>query len=335
MSKPGPRAATHQGRTPGQPSSRVALAVCIIAAVQLLLVLLFAWSSSRSAPHDLPFAVAGPKPAVDSLVQGLEHAQPGTFTVTKLADDAAARAAVTDRKVYGALSLSKTGATLYTAAAASPAVAQALTQSIPAALKQALPQAAVTVTVTELVPNPADDPHGASLPTALIPITLTSIAAGAVIGLLAGTRRLRLGSLAMYAVLAGALSTLAIQTLVGGLTGSWLSNAAVITLAALAIASATTGLVAVAGPAGAVVSALVVFFVGFPFSGATTAWQLVPTPWGQLAQYLPVGATNTALRSVAFFDGAASAASLTVLALWGAVGLGLSLLTRRRLELVG
>ena len=139
----------------------------------------------------------------------------------------------------------------------------------------------------------------------------------------------------MSAVLAGALSTLAIQTLLGGLTGSWLSNAAVITLAALAIASATTGLVAVAGPAGAVVSALVVFFVGFPFSGATTAWQLVPTPWGQLAQYLPVGATNTALRSVAFFDGAASAVSLTVLALWGAVGLGLSLLTRKRFGAVG
>lgn len=333
MPTQGPIAATHQGMTPGQPSSRVALAVCIIAAVQLLLVLLFAWSSSRSAPHDLPFAVAGPKPAVDSLVQGLEHAQPGTFTVTKLADDAAARAAVINRKVYGALSLSTTGATLYTAAAASPAVAQALTQSIPPALKQALPQAAVTI--TELAPNPTDDPHGAALPTALIPITLTSIAAGAVIGMLTGTRRLRLGALAMYAVLAGTLSTLAIQTLLGGLTGSWLSNAAVITLATLAMASATTGLVAVAGPAGAVVSALVVFFVGFPFSGATTAWQLVPTPWGQLAQYLPVGATNTALRSVAFFDGAASAASLTVLALWGAVGLGLSLLTRRRLEPVG
>lgn len=338
MSKPGPRAATLEsstleGGTLEQSSSRVALAVLVIAAVQLLLVLLFAWSSSRSVPHDLPFAVTGPKPAVDSLVQALERAQPGTFILTTLADDAAARAAVTDGKVYGALSLSQTGATLYTAAAASPAVAQSLTQSIPAALKQGPPKGAVTL--IELVPNPANDPHGASLPTALIPITLTSIAAGAVIGLLAGTRRLRLGALAMYAVLAGALSTLAIQTLVGGLTGSWLSNAAVITLAALAIASATTGLIAAAGLLGAVVSALVVFFIGFPFSGATTAWQLVPTPWGHLAQYLPVGATNTALRSVAFFNGAASAEPITVLALWAAVGLGLSLLVRRRLEPVG
>lgn len=330
MSHPGSSAGTHEGGTAGQPPQRVALAVCIIAAAQILLVLLFAWSSSRSAPHALPFAVAGPEPAAEALVQSFERTQPGAFAVTRLADDAAARNAVTDRKAYGALSLSGTGATLYTASAASPAVAQMLTQSIPPSLKQELPQSALTV--TDLVPNPADDPHGAALPTALIPITLTSIAAGAVIGFLAGTRKLRLGALAMYAVLAGTLSTLAIQTLVGGLTGSWLSNAAVVTVAALAIASATAGLVAVAGAAGAVVSALVVFFVGFPFSGATTAWQLVPKPWGQLAQYVPVGATNSALRSVAFFGGAGSAASLTVLALWCAVGLGVSMFIRKRLE---
>ncbi|MHB1475071.1 MAG: hypothetical protein ACYCV4_15910, partial [Dermatophilaceae bacterium] len=237
MSAAGPRVVSHESGTYRRPAARVALAVCVIALVQLLLVLLFAGSSSRSAPHDLPIAVAGPTSAAQALAQGLEHAQPGTFAVTVLADDAAARAAVTDRKVYGAVSLSATGATLYTAAAASPTVADALARAVPTALKQALPQAAVTV--TELAPNPPDDPHGVSIPSALIPITLTSIAAGAVIGLLAQTRRLRLGALTMYAVLAGTLSTLAIQTMLGGLTGSWLSNAAVIALAALAIASAT------------------------------------------------------------------------------------------------
>ena len=225
-------------------------------------------------------------------------------------------------------SLSATGATLYTAPAASPAVADALSQTVPAALKQALPRA--TVTVTALVANPPDDPHGVSIPSALIPLTLTSIAAGAVIGLLAWTRRTRLVAIVLYAVLAGVLATLALQTVLGGLTGSWWSNAAVIALAALAISAATAGLVAVADIVGVVISALFVFFVGFPFSGATTAWQLVPTPWGQLAQYLPVSATNTALRSVAFFDGAAATAPLTVLAMWTVAGLGLFLVVHRK-----
>ena len=64
-------------------------------------------------------------------------------------------------------------------------------------------------------------------------------------------------------------------------------------------------------------------------------WQLVPTPWGQFAEYLPVGATNTALRAVAFFGGAGAAASLMVLAVWAAVGLSLCLVVRRQFDPVG
>jgi hypothetical protein len=86
----------------------------------------------------------------------------------------------------------------------------------------------------------------------------------------------------------------------------------------------------VADVAGVGISVLVVFFIGFSFSGATTAWQLVPTPWGQHAQYLPVGTTNTAQRSVAFFDGAASAGPLTTLAVWAVAGLGLFLVLHRQ-----
>jgi hypothetical protein len=328
MSTPGSQAIANQRGGHRQPAARVLLAVCAIAVAQTCLVLLFAWSSSRSAPHSLPIAVAGPPSAAQALAQGVERAQPGTFTVTVLADDVAARRAVTDRTVYGAVSLSATGATLYTAPAASSAVADALSQTVPAALKRALPGA--TVTVTTLVANPPDDPHGSSIPSALIPLTLTSIAAGAVIGLLAWTRRTRLVAIVLYAALAGVLATLSLQTVLGGLTGSWWSNCAVIALAALAISAATAGLVAVAHIVGVVISALFVFFVGFPFSGATTAWQLVPTPWGQLAQYLPISATNTALRSVAFFDGAAATAPLTVLAIWAVAGLGLLLVVHRK-----
>lgn len=327
MSTSEPHAVASQSGGGRQPAAGVLLAVCAITLVQTCLVLLFAWSSSRSAPHDLPIAVAGPPSAAQGLARGLERAQPGSFTVRVLADDGAARRAVTDRTVYGAVSLSATGATLYTAPAASPVVADALGQNVPAALRQALPRA--TVAVTALVANPPDDPHGVAIPSALIPLTLTSIAAGAVIGLLACTRRTRLLAIALYAVLAGVLATWALQTVLGGLAGSWWSNAAVIGLGALAISAATAGLAAVADILGVVIGALFVFFVGFPFSGATTAWQLVPTPWGQLAQYLPLSATNTALRSVAFFDGAAATAPLTVLAMWTAAGLGLLLAARR------
>jgi len=300
----------------------VVLVVGAIVVAQFLLVLMFAWSSSRAAPHDLPLAVSGPSAATQGLARGLQQSQPGAFTVMVLSDETAAREAVIDRQVYAAVSVSGAGATVYTASASSPALAQMLTQDLPAAIEHVLPH--VAVTVTDLAPNPVDDPKGTAIASTLIPLTMTSIAAGVVIGLLAGERRSRLVVLVAYAVLAGLLATVALQAMLGGLTGPWLSNELVITLGAGAIAATACGLSAAARIVGILVALLVVWFFGFAFSGVTSAWQLMPTPWGQLAQYLPVGATNTGLRSVAFFDGARATGSLAVLGAWALFGIALA-----------
>jgi hypothetical protein len=309
---------TSRSASIGQPT-RVLAILGAVSVVQVLLVLMFAWSSSRAAPNGVPIAVAGPAQATAAIAHGLDASRPGAFDVSILDDDAAARTAVTDRQVYASLSLSGSGATLYTAAAASPAIAQLLSQALPAAFQQANPGAQLTV--TDLVPNPTDDPNGAGLTVSLIPIAITSIAAGALLGLLVRDRRARLLGVLGYAVAAGLLSGLALQSVLGVLTGSWLANAATLALASLAISAASAALVAALGLAGIGLAAFVIFFFGFSFSGVTSAWQLVPTPWGRIAQYLPVGATNTSLRSVAFFDAAASGPSLLVLGTWAVLGL--------------
>ena len=220
------------------------------------------------------------------------------------------------------MSLSSAGAIVYTASEASPSVAQLLTQAVPAAIAHVLPHA--TVAIADLAPNPVDDPKGTAIPTALIPLTMTSIAAGAVIGLLSRARATRLMGLLGYAVLAGLFATVAVQGMLGGLTGSWFSNELVITLGAGSIAAVTCGLTTIAKIAGILLTLLVVWFFGFAFSGATTAWQLMPAPWGHIAQYLPVGAANTGLRSVAFFDGARAGGPLAVLGAWAVVGIALT-----------
>lgn len=300
----------------------VLAAVGAIVVAQFFLVVMFAWSSSRAAPNDLPLAVSGPPATAKGVAHSLEQSRPGAFTITVLPDAAAARAAVTDRQVYGAVSLSSAGAIVYTASEASPSVAELLTQAVPAAIAHVLPHA--TVAIADLAPNPVDDPKGTAIPTALIPLTMTSIAAGAVIGLLSRARATRLMGLLGYAVLAGLLATVAVQGMLGGLTGSWFSNELVITLGAGSIAAVTCGLTTIAKIAGILLTLLVVWFFGFAFSGATTAWQLMPAPWGHIAQYLPVGATNTGLRSVAFFDGARAGKPLAVLGVWALVGIALT-----------
>ncbi|HQR81145.1 MAG TPA: hypothetical protein PLT68_13100, partial [Actinomycetota bacterium] len=310
----------------GNKPARIVAIVSVIVVLQVVLVLLFAWASSRQAPHNLPLAVAGPAPAVKALVVGIEKAKPGAFEFITVADDPAAQAAVTNRDAYGALVLGQSGTTLYTAPAASTSVANMLAQALPAALTEANPQAQVSV--QPLVPNPPDDPNGLGLPSSLTPLGITSIAAGAAIGLLIRRRSDRVWALLGFAVLAGVFSTWALQGVIGALTGTWLANAGVMALLSLGISAGTAGLATLVGVGGVGLSAAVVFFFGMPFSGAATAWQMVPTPWGQIAQYLPVGAGNTALRGVAFFDGAGATPGLVVLAVWAVVGLLLTGLLR-------
>jgi len=312
--------------TPTRTRPPIAVVVFVVLLVQFLLVLLFAWPAARTAPRNVPLGISGPPQVVTQVTGGIGHAMPGAFTFTTYADGPAAQQAVTSRKVYASLVFTQQGATLFTASAASPTLANALTQAIPSALKAAQPQLAVTV--TDLVPPPASDPHGASLPSALIPLTITSIAAGALISLSVKRRAVRLGSVIGFAIGAGLFVTLALQTMVGGLAGSFIANASVLALFALAVAATTAGLTAALGLIGTGVTAFVVFFFGFPYSGATSAWQMLPTPWGATAQYLPVGAANQAVRSVAFFSSAGAGIFLGVLALWAVVGLALAAIPR-------
>ncbi|MEI7778127.1 MAG: hypothetical protein WCJ42_01710 [Actinomycetes bacterium] len=313
---------------PHRPLGQAIGAVTVIAIVQLLLVLMFGWSASRATPHDLRIAVAGPAQATAAVVAGLDQAKPGAFSWLATSDDAAARAAVMGRKAYAALSFTSAGAVLYTAAAASPAVAAMLSQLLPAAIAKATP--GTTVKVVSLIGNPANDPNGSGIPISLIPITITSIAAGAILGLLFKLRRRRILGLLGYSIVAGALTTYALHQGLGIITGTWWKDAAVISLACLAISASVAGLSSILGPPGVGLGVLVVFFFGFPFSGAASAWEFVPTPWGHIAQYLPVAALDTTLRSESFFAAAGANAGLTVLGCWAGAGLLLAVIRGSR-----
>src|SRR5918912_201770 len=75
-------------RAVGRAVGVAALAVTL----QVLLVALFAWPAIRTAPRDLPVAVAAPRPAAAALTQRLAAARPGAFKVITVADETAAEA---------------------------------------------------------------------------------------------------------------------------------------------------------------------------------------------------------------------------------------------------
>ncbi|MFF3486591.1 ABC transporter permease [Streptomyces sp. NPDC002701] len=289
----------------------VVLLIPVLAAVALWA---FAWPAARTAPHDLPLGVAGPATAAAQIQQQLESRE-GAFEIHRYPDEAAARDAIEDRTVYGAVVATGQGPKLLTASAASPLVAQTLQQAV---TRQA---GGAEVRSVDVVPTSAADPRGAVLSSSVLPMTLAGIAAGAVVTFLKLRGWRAVAALAGTAVVVGAAAALVAGSWLGAFTEGWWPEAAVLALSTLAVSAAVAGLAALIGTPGIGIGAFVVMMLGNPFSGASSAPEMLPAPVGMIGQWLPPGAGASLLKSVSFFDGAAAAGPAVTLALWSALGL--------------
>ncbi|MDH6520676.1 VIT1/CCC1 family predicted Fe2+/Mn2+ transporter [Streptomyces sp. SAI-135] len=299
-------------------STRRLLAVVVLVPLLAALALwAFAWPAARTAPRDLPLGVAGPAAATAQVEKQLRQHE-GAFEIHRYADERAARAAIEDRTVYGAVVVTAQGPELLTASAASPVVAQLLQQAV---TRQAAAGGAEVRTV-DVVPAPVSDPRGAALSSSVLPLALSGIIAGAVVTLLKLRGLRAVTALVLSAALVGVVAAALADSWLGVIAGNWWAEAGTLALATLAVSAAVAGLAALVGPAGIGVVAFLVMFLGNPFSGASSAPQLLPDPVGTVGQWLPPGASATLLRSVAFFDGAAATGPLLTLTWWAALGLG-------------
>jgi hypothetical protein len=301
----------------------VAVMVLIPALVALALWA-FAWPAARTAPRDVPIGIAGPASATAQLERGFEQRE-GAFDVHRYDDEAAARTAIKDRVVYGAVVVTDEGPHLLTASAGSPAVAQLLREAVTAQAP-----AGAAVPVTDVVPTPAGDPRGSALGASILPLALAGVAAGAVVTVmrLRGTRAATalIGASALVGITATALA----DSWLGVLTGSWWAEAGVLGLTVLAVGSTVAGLAALIGTPGLALGGLLMVLLGNPFSGAASAPELLPEPAGAIGQWLPPGAAASLLRSVAYFDGNGAGGAVLALSLWAGLGLVAVLLGGRR-----
>ncbi|MFI9413131.1 hypothetical protein [Nocardia gamkensis] len=285
------------------------------ALLQALMLIAFAWPAANIAPRDLPLAVTGPQAA---MVTGkLAEHSPGAFEITTPADEAAARAAIEDREVYGAIVTGDGPPRVLVASGASPAVAQQLTQ-----IGQQL-SGAPAARVEDVVAADSDDPRGTAFGAMVLPLVMSGIAAGVLLSLLIPGIGGKLIGLATFGVAGGLLGMAIIQGWMSVVPGSYPVLAAVAGLVSFAVAGAVVGLAAVLGRPGIGIAALTMLLIGNPFSAATSAPELLPQPWGAVGQLLPPGAAASLLRSVAFFDGAAATGPLVVLLVWSALALAL------------
>lgn len=283
--------------------------------LQALLLIAFAWPAVNLAPRDLPIAVTGPQSA--QVAQRLQQQSPDAFAITTLTDAGAARNALADNEIYGAIVTGEGAPQLLVASAASPAVAQQLT-----ALAQQLGGAA-PAPVQDVVATDPDDPRGAGFGSMVLPLVMSGIAAGVLLTLLVPAFGARLAGLATFGLAGGLLSTLIFHTWLSIVPGAYLELAAIAGLAMFAVAVTVVGLAAALGRPGIGLGALTMLLIGNPFSAATSAPELLPQPWGTLGQLFPPGAAASLLRSIAYFGGAGAAGPLAVLLGWSAAGLAL------------
>lgn len=113
-------------------------------------------------------------------------------------------------------------------------------------------------------------------------------------------------------------------------TSSAQAEAGAFGLTVPAIGATVAGFAALIGPPGGGLGALVMVLLGNPFSGITSAPELLPRPVGTIGQLPPPGAGGSLLRSVAFFDGSAAGGAALTLTVWVAPGLAAVLSRGRR-----
>jgi hypothetical protein len=331
---------THAAHEPGRSPSRnpgALIAVIAVPVIFAVTILTFAWPAARLKPRDLPLGLAGPAQATKPIEQRLAQ-QSGAYDVHRYADEQQARDAIENRDVYGAIVASPSGLKLLTASAASPTFAGMIERSfaepqIEAALKSAgkpLPQ------VEDVVPADSDDPRGSVLNSLVLPLVLSSVITAALLTLKGRPGRLEAAALIVAASLGGLVGIAMVQSWLSAFGGPWLVNAGVLCLTMLAIASTLVGLSSLLGHAGLALGGLTMVLVANPWSGISSAPELLPQPIGLIGQLLPPGAGGNLLRSTAYFDGAGSGWHLAVLVGWAAFGFSAiyagGLLQRRRAE---
>jgi hypothetical protein len=267
---------------------------------------------SRLEPRELPVGVvsgAGSRQLEQTLA-----AREGAFELHRYSDEEAARAAIREREIYGAFvptATSPDGLAVLTAPAASAAVADLL--------QREAKRGASASRVEEVVPGAEDDRRGTGLAASVLPLAIAGVVTGAAAALMAPAGWRRAARVVAGAVLGGLAATGIVDGWLGIVDADWTSTWAGLGAAILATGSVVAGLEALLGRVG--VGAAFMVLVGNAWSAAGSAPELLPQPIGEIGQLLPPGASASLLRSTAFFDGAAAAGHVAILAGWALAGI--------------
>jgi hypothetical protein len=326
---------------PARPHTRWGFAVLfgvLGALIVGLVVLAFVWPVATASAKNLPIAISGSSAQVNAVEKAVDANASGVVDFQLVDDRAAAVAKIKNRDVSGAIILPTVqGETpeVLTASAGSTAVSQLLggvgsslqaqlVQQVAAAGAPAATVAAIHLTVTDVVPLASTDKNGSGLIAASFPLVLGGLLGGILVSFLVVGVVRRLVALVVYALAAGTLVGLILQTLFGILQGDFVVNVLALSLSMLATASVVVGFNALLGPRGIAVGSVITMLIGNPIAGASIPMQFLVGPWGAIGQYFVPGAASALVRDLSYFPAYDPTRQWLILGGWAVLGLLLS-----------
>lgn len=312
-------------------SMRAFLLVAGVFALQLGFTLSYIGAFHAPTPHRIPTAVVAPAPAAGQLVARLD-ALPGDPVRARTAgDEQQARSLILDRSVDAAIIVDPRGSTdtLLVASAGGPAVS-ATAEQIAARIEAGEQR---HVDVQDIRPPAAGDGRGLSSFYVVLGWIVGGYLAATILGMVGGARPanqhrtlIRLGTLAVYAVLSGLGGAVIVGPVLGALPGHFGQLWAVGGLIVFAAAATTVAFQVLLGTAGIGLTILVFVVLGNPSAGGAYPTSLLPPFWRAIGPWLPPGAGTTTVRNTVYFTSHATAGPLGVLAAYAVGGVVLAMI---------
>ncbi|ALC06800.1 hypothetical protein CDES_12250 [Corynebacterium deserti GIMN1.010] len=296
-----------------------------------LMLFAFLAPSTASGAKDLPLAISAPEPVVTSMEDALNTQAPEAFEFSEMADADEAQDSIMNRETIGGIVVDPATqiTTIYTATGNGAPYATMLNT-----MAQGMQAQGQNVVVEDLAPLAENDPQGTGVALLGLPLAFGGMVSAVALTFLLKNKPWHnlIGSLAVSFV--GSLVVASIMHFGYDLFPESTNFWGVVGTIALGIAATSlvvTGLASLIGPAGLGIGAILTIFVSNPLSGLSTGWWWLPSPWGAIGQYIPIGATGHLLRSDLFFDGQGGTPALWVLLTWTIIGAALIALSAVRL----
>jgi hypothetical protein len=307
------------------PVERAVLISVIAIVMGCLFVVTYSLALGDPVPHHIDAAVVGDPSAHTATVRAVEGVAENGLAFRHYASVSSALHAIDEQRVYAALDLSSPTPTLYVASAAGASVARVL---------ERISAVDPAVRVVDTHPLVANDPNGVDLfyrmlvATIIGFITVFQVQALAR-GLLVRHRALFVLGLAVSASFA---LTLVAGVLLHGFAASDPEQWGIVALHVLAVASFASLMTVVAGRWAILPTWLFFVILGNSSSGGAVSPPLLPPAFAFISQWLPSGATVTALRDAIYFSGHQHVRPIAVLTFWAVALFAAWLVVARRRE---